>query len=143
MQNWSRPMNRAAFLQESAALFAGFALTRRISSTDPSPLEHPEPRPGITSERVLSADDLGTSKKSVLAAYDAARTYPGVFDGLACACGCAGERDGLHRSLLVCYETKQPTGCHACQMEAEFVAKLAKEDKSLADIRAAVDKKFK
>jgi len=36
----------------------------------------------------------------------------------------------------------QPTGCLACQQEAQFVARMAKEDASLAEIRAAVDKKY-
>ena len=47
-----------------------------------------------------------------------------------------------HRSLLSCYESKQPQGCLACQEEAWLVADLAKQGKSLADIRTAVDKKF-
>jgi hypothetical protein len=106
--------------------------------------EHPEPRPGITSERVLSGEAIGAPRreKEVFAAYDAARTYPEIFDGLSCACGCSGKH-GDHRSLLVCYETKQPTGCVSCQMEAQLVGDLAKEQKTLADIRAAVDKKFR
>jgi hypothetical protein len=48
----------------------------------------------------------------------------------------------MHRSLLVCFETLQPTGCGSCQMEAELVARLARQDKPLADIRKAVDRKF-
>jgi hypothetical protein len=47
-----------------------------------------------------------------------------------------------HRSLLSCYETEQPTGCWSCREAGEYVGKLAKEGKSLAEIRAAVDKKF-
>ena len=51
-------------------------------------------------------------------------------------------RHATHRSLLVCYETKQPIGCVACQDEAQLVAKLAKQGKELAKIRSAVDKEF-
>ena len=80
-------------------------------------------------------------KARVLEAYEAARTYPAIFDGIACACSCGAKR-GTHRSLLVCFETTQATGCGACQEEGELVAKLAKEDKPLADIRQAVDKKY-
>src|SRR5207248_1388390 len=113
-------------------------------SMDMSTLEHPDPRPGITSEHVLAADAIGSPRreKQVFAAYDAAREYPEIFDGLACACGCTG-KGGEHRSLLSCYESKQPTGCIGCQNEATFVADLAKETKTLAEIRAAVDKKYR
>ncbi len=140
-------MNRATFLRHSGALVAlgvfGRALPARAALVDPGPgLEHPEPRPGITGERVLTPEALGSPReKDVLPAYEYARTYPGVFDGLACACGCT-EHGPAHRSLLVCYETKQPTGCWGCRSEAKFVAEMAKEQKSLAEIRAAVDKKF-
>src|SRR5205085_662865 len=106
-------------------------------------LKHPEPRPGITAEKVLTAEDLGEkSRKSVTDAYAAARQYPEIFDGLACACGCHGDATYQHRSLLVCYETRQPTGCGGCQQEAAFVGKLAKDGKTLAEIRASVDKKY-
>src|SRR4051812_49085932 len=104
-------------------------------------LEHPEPRPGITAARVLADDSLKSSRKEVLTAYDFARTYPATFDGIACGCGCS-EKTGAHRSLLVCYETQQPTGCWSCQKEAQLVGELAEKQTSLAEIRAAVDKKF-
>jgi hypothetical protein len=91
---------------------------------------------------VLTAEALGASPKdAVLAAYDTARTYPELFDGLACACGCTGKQN-IHRSLLTCFETLQPTGCHGCQEQAQLVAKLAKDEKTLAEIRVAFDKKW-
>ena len=104
-------------------------------------LEHPDPRSGVTSERVLADGVLKSSKSDVLAAYAAARTYPAIFDGLACGCGCT-EKGMPHRSLLTCYETQQPTGCWSCQKEAQLVADLAKKDSPLTDIREAVNKKF-
>jgi hypothetical protein len=103
---------------------------------------HPEPRPGITAERVLAVDALGPLPYDrVVEAYDAARRYPSIFDGLACACGCSGTK-GEHRSLLVCYETKQPTGCVSCQQQAHLARRLAKDGKSLAEIREAFDKEY-
>jgi len=106
----------------------------------PKPLEHPEPRPGITSEHVLADADLPKNRKKMHDAYSGARAYPELFDGLCCGCDC---RESMgHRSLLSCYESKQPQGCLACQEEAWLVADLAKQGKSLADIRTAVDKKF-
>jgi hypothetical protein len=132
-------MNRADFLRQVGGFVAVALMQPRglaALAVPPSPT-HPDPRPGITSERVLTAEALGSARDKVLAAYDGARAYPEIFDGLTCACGC----DVVgHRSLLVCYETMQPTGCRSCQDEATLVTKLAKTDKTLAEIRRAVDK---
>jgi hypothetical protein len=140
----SQSINRAEFLKRLGGLSALAVLDRSALGAVPTDsLNHPEPRAGITSDKVLKADDLGEKpRKAVLAAYDAARQSPQIFDGLACACGCHGDATYQHRSLLVCYETRQPTGCQSCQMESAFVGKMVKAGKSLAEIRAAVDKKF-
>jgi hypothetical protein len=138
-------IDRATFLRQASGLLAAAFLDRSGISWlawDKEGLEHPEPREGITGEHVLTAEALGASvKPPVLEVYDAARTYPGIFDGIACGCSCGGKR-GSHRSLLVCFETTQAMGCGACQEEGELVAKLAKEEKPLAEIRQAVDKKY-
>jgi hypothetical protein len=106
-------------------------------------LKHPDPREGITAEKVLKVADLGDKpRKRVADAYAAAREFPAIFDGLACACGCLGGEAHQHRSLLVCFETRQPMGCYGCQEQSAFVARLAKDNKSLAEIRLAVDKEF-
>ena len=47
-----------------------------------------------------------------------------------------------HRSLLECFESMQPTGCGSCQEEARAAAKLIKEGKTLADIRAEFDRRW-
>ena len=139
-----QPISRAEFLKRVGSLSLIVLLDRStVALAVADPLNHPEPRAGITADKVLPIADLGEKpRKSVLDAYAAAREHPAVFDGLACACGCHGDASYQHRSLLVCYETKQPTGCMACQQEASFVAKMAKDGKSLAEIRTAVDKKF-
>jgi uncharacterized protein with PCYCGC motif len=119
-------------------IFGGLRLSdwRRA---DPKPFPHPDPRPGVTGARVVAIDDL-PKKKSVRDAYEAARAYPEIFDGIFCPCDC---RDGMgHRSLLSCFESKQPTGCMGCREAAEFILPLAREGKSLEEIRQAVDKKF-
>jgi hypothetical protein len=103
------------------------------------PFPHPEPRPGITGDRVLPEREL-PDKRAVRQWYAAARAHPATFDGLYCTCRC--ERSHGHRSLLSCFETDQPVGCFGCQEEAEFVVPLVNEGKSLAEIRAAVDEKF-
>lgn len=100
-------------------------------------LIHPDPRPGITAEKVLAEEKL-PDKKRVKESFAAAREYPELFDGICCACGCEKE----HRSLLSCFESAQPTGCYGCQEEAMLIARLAKEGKTLGEIRTAVDKKW-
>ncbi|HEY9229295.1 MAG TPA: hypothetical protein VIP11_21790 [Gemmatimonadaceae bacterium] len=144
MSELHRPITRGAFLERTFAFVGAIVLgpaPRTSGMCTHSSLEHPDPRPGITAERVLAGEATGSKKDRVLAAYESARTYPEIFDGIACGCGCSG-KNGAHRSLLVCFETMQPTGCQACQQEAQLVAKLAKDDTPLAGIRAAVDKKF-
>jgi hypothetical protein len=73
-------------------------------------------------------------------AYEAARTHPEIFDGLYCACEC--DKSMGHRSLLSCFESRQAIGCMACREEAELVGRLAKDGKTLAEIRHAVDLEF-
>ena len=102
-------------------------------------LPHPEPRPGITGESVLAESELG-SKRRVREAYEAARTHADLFDGIYCACGC--DKSMNHRSLLSCFESRQAIGCMACREEAELVARLAEDGKTLEEIRLAVDKEF-
>jgi len=146
MAGRSDSISRGAFLKRASGLLGivvfGPPVTRPHVACEPEPLDHPDPRPGITGEKVLTVDALPAKRADkFLPSYDAAREYPGVFDGIACGCGCGGKH-GAHRSLLVCFETLQPTGCGACQQEAQLVARLAKDEKTLAEIRAAVDKKF-
>jgi hypothetical protein len=138
------PITRRTFAVRASSLFAAMVMTppaMRHRTHVHSPLDHPEPRPGINADRVLSLEALKPFNERVRDAYAEARTYPVIFDSVACACSCGG-RDGNHRSLLVCFETLQATGCQACRDEAMFIGRLAKKDTSLADIRAAVDKKF-
>ena len=116
--------------------FIGFAmLPMDRSATEPFP--HPEPRSGITSENVLPEDKL-PDKKRVREGFAAAREHPEIFDGIYCPCECSKN----HRSLLSCFESAQPTGCYGCLETAELVAKQIKDGKTLAEIRALIDKKW-
>ena len=103
------------------------------------PFPHPDPRPGITGANVLSAEQL-PDRKRVRQAFEAARRHPVIFDGVYCVCDCA---DGMgHRSLLACFESKQPTGCWGCQEQAEVMAGWIRDGKTLSEIREAVDRKW-
>jgi hypothetical protein len=100
---------------------------------------HPDPRPGVTGEQVLPELEVG-GRRRVREAYEAARTHPEIFDGLYCACEC--DKSMGHRSLLSCFESRQAIGCMACREEAELVGRLAKDGKTLAEIRHAGDLEF-
>jgi hypothetical protein len=93
----------------------------------------------VTGEHVLPEPEL-EGRRRVREAYAAARTHAEVFDGVYCACLC--DETMNHRSLLSCFETCQPIGCAACREEAELVARLARDGKTLDDIRLAVDEEF-
>lgn len=136
------PLSRRDALTRLAA--AGLLTVLRpleLRAAVPTGFTHPDPRPGITGDHVLTAEQLGKRKPEVYRAYDYARAHAELFDGVYCICDCNKGATG-HRSLLVCFESMQPTGCMACQEEAELVGTLAGEGKSLADIRAAVDKEY-
>jgi len=144
--------SRTEFLMRAGALLAGaFLVGPHIGDArehahgahgahdEPA---HPEPRDGITNKDVLPVEKLGSSpRKKVLEAYEAARNQPALLDGILCTCSCGGRR-GTHRSLLVCFETAQATGCGECQEEGIFVGRLARDGKNLDEIRVAFDKEF-
>ena len=100
---------------------------------------HPEPRAGITAERVLAEDKV--TKESARASYAAAREFPEILDGIYCHCDCDERHESL-RSLLGCFESDMAARCGICRGEGELAGKLAREGKSLAEIRVAVDKRY-
>jgi hypothetical protein len=131
---------RDALARMAALGAAAFIRPRALGAATVKPFDHPDPRPGITSEHVLSEEKLGKRSKTVYADYAYAREYPEIFDGIFCTCRC--NKSMGHRSLLSCFESDQPTGCMGCQEVAEFVGKRAKDGKSLAEIRKAVDEEY-
>ena len=104
-----------------------------------SGFHHPDPRPGITGDLVLPEAELG-ERRRVREAYAAARAHPELFDGVYCACEC--DKSMGHRSLLSCFESRQAIGCMACREEGELVGRLARDGKTLEDIRLAVDEEY-
>ncbi len=135
------PRRRFLAIAIAATGIAG-SVTARLSAAAtllPGRTLHPDPRPGITAEKILPASALKTDKARML--YDLAREIPEVLDGLHCYCDCHDDPMN-HRSLLSCFESDQAAGCYPCGGEARLVHKLHAEGKTLAKIRAAVDKKF-
>lgn len=103
------------------------------------PARHPDPRPGITAMAVLPLPAvppaLGASQ-----AYAAARSAPGVLDGLYCYCHCREEFN--HRSLLTCFESEHAASCDLCMGEAVLAVNMASQGSTLEQIRRAIDERF-
>jgi hypothetical protein len=139
----SRPISRAVFLRTIAAATIGVVAAPptllHAGASRRKPLPHPDPRAGITAANVLGVDALPDTP-AVRDAYAAARAYPAIFDGLFCACRC---RKSLgHRSLLSCFESRQPVGCLGCQEEAALAGRKAAAGGSLAEVRVAMDEEY-
>ena len=100
---------------------------------------HPRPRPGITAAKVL-ADPRIPRNAGALEAYAAARTAASTLDGIYCHCDCS--KHAGHRSLLTCFEGEHAAYCNICMGEAMLASGMAKQGKSLTEIRAAIDRQF-
>jgi len=101
---------------------------------------HPDPRPGVTAERVLPASMVPPTTPTTLQAYEAARRVPQVLDGLFCHCHC--NKSFGHRSLLTCFESDHGARCDICMGEAMLASELAQSGSSLDAIRKAIDERF-
>ena len=117
-------------------LAAGYRL---LANRDHGPSAHPTPRTGITASEVVPASAF-TAQPDVARVYAMASEIPEVLDGIYCHCDCS-EHSG-HYSLLTCYESDHGAHCDICLEEAELAYKMAKEGKSLEQIRAAIDAQF-
>ena len=138
--------SRRHFLGACAAAITAVLIPARIVRAAPlsrlSRDPHPTPRPGITAVKVLTKEQLSTKPKLV-ALFDDVREIPHVIDGIRCNCGCShSER---FYSLLSCYEGNDAMAkeCAVCQGQARLAVRLHKAGKTLDEIRAAVDAKFR
>ena len=118
---------------------AAVALVAVLFAAQPAAGAHPDPRPGITAERVLSEIAIPRMPGS-LEAYAAARAAAGTLDGVYCHCDCSKHTG--HRSLLTCFESEHGAYCDICMGEAMLASGMTKQGKSLTDIRAAIDRQF-
>jgi Protein of unknown function with PCYCGC motif len=102
---------------------------------------HPTPRPGITAERVPTAEQLAATPE-VVEVFEHVRAIPGVIDGIRCHCGCA-DAEG-HYSLLSCFETTTAMAiqCQVCQAHGKLAWRLHQAGRSLDEIRKGIDARF-
>ena len=118
---------------------AGAAVVGMLGTKRAGGLRHPEPRPGVTAERVLSPSTV-LNTPGAADAYAAARSAPHVLDGVHCYCECA--KHFGHRSLLTCFESDHGSQCDICMGEATLATRLASQGSSLDDVRRAIDQRF-
>jgi hypothetical protein len=116
------------------------ALAGVVSLTRPAGgSTHPDPRAGVTAEKVLP-DFAIPRNPGAMDAYAAARRAAATLDGVYCHCDCS--KHSGHRSLLTCFESDHGAFCDICMGEAMLANGMAQQGKSLTDIRAAIDRQF-
>jgi hypothetical protein len=119
---------------------AGIALAGVVLFTRPATGSiHPDPRPGITAEKILP-DFTIPKTPGALEAYAAARRAAGTLDGVYCHCDCS--KHAGHRSLLTCFESDHGAYCDICMGEAMLASGMAARGQSLMEIRDAIDRQF-
>lgn len=135
-------LNRRQFLGYSFAILPLFSFggSRSDWVSGPNP-EHPDPRPGIDASKVLTREQLADHPDAITA-FDQVREIPQIVDGIRCSCGCAS-REGFY-SLLSCYEGEgMARMCEVCHGTGRLAYRLHKQGKSLQEIRAAVDLRYR
>jgi hypothetical protein len=131
----SPTVSRRTFLGQAVALVPVISFLPRLSGP-----KHPEPRPGITAAKVLTAAQLSNIPQAI-EYFDLVRQIPQVVDGIRCQCGCA-ELDGFY-SLLSCYEEGgMASYCEICEGEGRMAFRLHQEGMSLDEIRASIDARY-
>ncbi|WP_051236861.1 PCYCGC motif-containing (lipo)protein [Paenibacillus pinihumi] len=95
---------------------------------------------------------LSNHTKRTSQLYKDVAEFRDVIDELNCYCGCM-TYEPAHDSLLRCFiasvDEKEvawsdhSTSCGICKMEAEDAVAMAKEGKSTAEIKKAIDDKYK
>jgi hypothetical protein len=123
----------------AAALVVIVAMQRGSDVQSPPGAHHPEPRPGITSGKVMPASFVPRTAGSS-EAYAAARTHAATLDGVYCHCDCS--KHAGHRSLLTCFEGEHGAYCDICMGEAMVASGMADQGRSLEEIRTAIDRQF-
>lgn len=126
-----------------AAAVVGAALTpgagRALWSIDPH-AGHPDPRPGITGDNVLKAEQLHDAA-DMTDVFDGIRAIPHIADGIRCYCGCVNVPG--YRSLLSCYEGDgMARYCDICEGSGRLAVRRHAEGQNLDQIRRAIDARY-
>jgi len=138
-----RRMSRRGFLALLPAVVLTVSARRgwATPANDAAQKKHPTPRPGIDASRVLTAKELD-GEPETLHAFDLVRQIPQVADGIRCHCGC-DEMEGFY-SLLSCFEKDgMAQHCEVCRGHAVLAHRLHRAGRTLDQIRAAIDAKFR
>ena len=101
--------------------------------------KHPEPRPGITAEKIESPAQWA-NQPDIAEVYAMAAEIPDVIDGLYCYCDC--HKNFGHRSLLSCFESDHGGNCDVCMNEVRIAYRMHKEGKTLQQIRQVIDAQY-
>jgi hypothetical protein len=136
-----RPTGLAAALPWIIAGGAGVGLAVVLLGGPSAPVVHPEPRADAADAAAgVMPPSFFAGNPRVMQAYQAAREVPETLDGLYCYCQC-NEHLG-HRSLLICFHSQHGAGCDVCIDEAVQAREMVRQNRSLADIRTAIDLAF-
>ncbi len=101
---------------------------------------HPDPRPGITGDKVLTAEQLAGDTE-MIELFDKVRGMPEIADGIRCQCGCSDPP--TFYSLLSCYEGDgMAKFCDICQGQARLAYRLHRAGETLDQIRTGIDARF-
>lgn len=105
---------------------------------------HPEPRKDYKPTKVLTAEALDGDKE-LIELFNGVREFSTLVDGIRCHCGCA-DSEGMY-SLLSCFEGDNPMQamskwCPICQGQGRLTIRLAKQGKTLDEIRKAIDVRY-
>ena len=130
-------MAKTPWVMTGAATLALVGLVYLRQPADAS--THPTPRPGITAAKVVP-QSLVPRTPGAAEAYAAARAAAGILDGVYCYCDCS--KHAGHRSLLTCFESEHGAHCDVCMGEAMLAGGMAKQSRSLTEIRTAIDRQF-
>jgi hypothetical protein len=126
------------FIWALLVVLAGAVTFRAMSGRSGS--HHPEPRSNVSAADVIPASRYADAQ-GIARAYEFAKQYPQVLDGLHCYCDCA--RNFNHRSLLTCFESDHGADCEICLREAMIAGQLHERGQSLDQIRAQIDGMFR
>lgn len=133
-----RPLGgRLVLALAAAAVVGGLGIT--VFASRGQATHHPEPREGVTAERVMNPSFYSRWPR-IARIYRYVAMRPAVIDGVYCFCSCA-EHAG-HYSLLECFYSDHGANCHVCLWQAETAYEMDRNGMTLDQIRQRMDDQF-